>query len=294
VEARSLCVRRPEVDGYPRFARKTAEKPRTSFESATVVIRKITMKDQIIGTTLPVLEINLENGESIVAVSGELSWMTQSIQLETTAGLGGGGLGGLFKRVAGGGSLFMTRYTAQGAPGMVAFATKMPGQILPVGIAPGSDYFIHRHGFVCGTEGVNVGVGFQQSLGAGIFGGNGFLLQRLSGAGQAWIELDGEVIPYTLQAGETLRVHPGHVGMFDATVNFEITRIRGIKNMLFGGDGIFLAALTGPGRVWLQSLPISNLAHALGPYLGGGDAGSNIASGAAGGVVGSLLRDLVE
>jgi uncharacterized protein (TIGR00266 family) len=253
------------------------------------------MKDQIIGTTLPVLEVQLENGESVVAVSGELSWMTQSIQLETTTGMGGGGggLGSLFKRVAGGGSLFMTRYTAQGSPGMVAFATKMPGHILPVGVAPGSDYFIHRHGFLCGTEGVTVGVGFQQSLGAGIFGGDGFLLQKLSGSGQAWIELDGEVIPYTLQAGETLRVHPGHVGMFDSTVNFGITRIQGIRNMLFGGDGIFLAALTGPGRVWLQSLPLSNLAHALAPYLGGG-AGDNAASAGAGAVVGSVLRGLME
>jgi uncharacterized protein (TIGR00266 family) len=251
------------------------------------------MKDQIIGTTLPVLEIQLENGESVVAVSGELSWMTQSIQLETTTGMGGGGLGGLFKRVAGGGSLFMTRYTAQGAPGMVAFATKMPGQILPVGLAAGSDYFIHRHGFVCGTEGVNVSVGFQQSLGAGIFGGDGFLLQKISGVGQAWIELDGEVVPYTLAPGETLRVHPGHVGMFDSTINFGITRITGIRNMLFGGDGIFLAALTGPGRVWLQSLPLSNLAHALSPYLGGGGA-ENATSAGAGAVVGSVLRGLME
>jgi uncharacterized protein (AIM24 family) len=134
---------------------------------------------------------------------------------------------------------------------------------------------------------------FQQSLGAGIFGGDGFVLQKLSGAGQAWIELSGEVVPYTLKAGETLRVHPGHVGMFDASIQFEITRIKGIRNMLFGGDGIFLAALTGPGRIWLQSLPISNLAHALSPYLGGESSG-NIASGAVGGVVGSLLRDLVE
>jgi uncharacterized protein (AIM24 family) len=221
--------------------------------------------------------------------------MTQSIDLQTTTGLGGGGgLGGLFKRAVGGGSIFMTKYTAQGAPGMVAFATKLPGHILPVEVGQGGAYMVHRHGFLCGTEGVEIGVAFQQSLGAGIFGGNGFLLQKLSGAGQAWIELDGEVIPYTLQAGETLRVHPGHVGMFDATVNFAITRIRGIRNMLFGGDGIFLAALTGPGRVWLQSLPISNLAHALGPYLPGGESGGNIASGAAGGVVGSLLRDLVE
>jgi len=252
------------------------------------------MTSNILGTTLPVLELRLDPNESVVAVSGELSWMSQSIELHTTTGLGGGGgFGGLFKRVAGGGSIFMTKYTAQGAPGLLAFATKMPGHILPVEIGQGGDYIVHRHGFLCGTEGVELGLGFQQSLGAGIFGGNGFLLQKVSGSGQAWIELDGEVIPYTLAAGETLRVHPGHVGMFDSSVRFEITRIRGIRNMIFGGDGIFLAALTGPGRIWLQSLPLSNLAHALSPYLGG-ESSTNIASGAAGGGVGSLLRDLVE
>jgi uncharacterized protein (AIM24 family) len=110
-------------------------------------------------------------------------------------------------------------------------------------------------------------VGFQQGLGAGVFGGDGFILQRLSGSAQAWVELGGEVVSYDLAAGESLRVHPGHVGMFESGVNFEITRIKGIKNMLFGGDGIFLAQLTGPGKVWLQTLTISNLAHALAPYL---------------------------
>jgi uncharacterized protein (TIGR00266 family) len=252
------------------------------------------MEHRIIGTTLPVLEFQLAPGESIVAVSGELSWMSQSIDLQTTTGMGsGGGLGGLFKRVVGGGSLFMTRYTAQGAPGLLAFATKMPGHIMPVELGAGGDYMVHRHGFLCGTEGIQVSVGFQQSLGAGIFGGDGFLLQKISGAGQAWVELDGEVVPYTLEAGETLRVHPGHVGMFDSSVNFGITRIQGIRNMLFGGDGIFLAALTGPGRVWLQSLPLSNLAHALSPYLGGGVT-QNAESAGGGAVVGSLLRGFLE
>jgi len=225
------------------------------------------MEHRILGTTLPVLEIQLAAGESVEAVAGELSWMSQSIQLSSSTGSGGGGLGSLFKRVVAGGSLFMTKYTAQGAPGMVAFATKMPGHILPVDVAPGAEYLVHRHGFLCGTDGIQLGAGFQQSLGAGIFGGDGFILQKVTGSGQAWIELDGEVIPYTLAAGETLRVHPGHVGMLDAGVRFEITRIAGIKNMLFGGDGIFLAALTGPGRIWLQSLPLANLAHALIPYL---------------------------
>jgi uncharacterized protein (TIGR00266 family) len=251
------------------------------------------MEHRIIGTTLPVLELQMAAGESVVAVSGELSWMSQSIVLQTTSGLSGGGIGSFFKRVAGGGSIFMTQYTAQGAPGLLAFATKMPGHILPVELGQGGDYMIHRHGFLCGTEGVQLSMGFQQSLGAGIFGGDGFLLQRITGSGQAWVELDGEVIPYTLAAGETLRVHPGHVGMFDASVNFGITRIQGIRNMLFGGDGIFLAQLTGPGRIWLQSLPLSNLAHALSPYLGGGatETAEDVGAGA---VVGSVLRGLLS
>ncbi len=251
------------------------------------------MEHRIIGTTLPVLELQMAAGESVVAVSGELSWMSQSIVLQTTSGLSSGGIGGLFKRVVGGGSIFMTQYTAQGAPGLLAFATKMPGHILPIELGQGGDYLVHRHGFLCGTEGVQLSMGFQQSLGAGIFGGDGFLLQRITGNGQAWVELDGEVIPYTLAAGETLRVHPGHVGMFDASVTFGITRIQGIRNMLFGGDGIFLAALTGPGRIWLQSLPLSNLAHALRPYLGGGTT-ETVEDVGAGAVVGSIVRGLLS
>ena len=252
------------------------------------------MQSRIVGTTMPVLEFLLQPNDAVISEAGELSWMSSSINMTThTQMMGGGGFFGALKRVAGGGSLFMTEYRAWGAPGEVAFATRVPGRILPVEVQPGYEYYIHRHGFLCATEQIQLSVGFQQSLGAGIFGGDGFLLQRVTGAGQAWIELDGEVIPYTLAAGETLRVHPGHIGMFDAGVNFAITRIKGIRNMLFGGDGIFLAELTGPGRVWLQSLPLSNLAHALSPYLGGG-ATENAESAGAGAVVGSVLRGFLD
>ncbi len=252
------------------------------------------MNHRIIGSTLPVLEVQLQAGESVEAVSGELSWMSASIDMHTTTSLGGGGgFFGMIKRVAGGGSLFMTEYTAQGAPGFVAFATRVPGHILPVDVSAGRTYMIHRHGFLCATPGVELSVGFQQSLGAGIFGGDGFLLQKLAGTCQAFIELDGEVVPYDLGPGETLRVHPGHVGMFEAGVNFGITRIQGIRNMLFGGDGIFLASLTGPGRVWLQSLPLSNLAHALQPYLGS-SAGETAVDSGTGAVIGSVLRGLTQ
>lgn len=241
------------------------------------------MDHRILGTTLPVLEITLQPGERVMSEAGELSWMTSAIELHTsTQKAGGGGLFGALKRVAGGGTLFMTEYTANGAAGTVAFATKVPGAILPVAVDAGRDYLIHRHGFLCGTPDVSLSLGFQRSLGAGIFGGDGFVLQKVTGRGQAWIELDGEVVEYELKPGETLRVHPGHVGMFEARVSFDITMLRGIKNVLFGGDGLFLAALTGPGHVWLQSLPLPNLAHALAPYL------PRMENAAEGGIVGGI------
>src|ERR1700759_156803 len=192
------------------------------------------MQHQIIGSTMPVLEVQLAPEESVIAVSGELSWMTSSVELTTTTQFGGGGgLFGTLKRVAGGGSLFLTEYRARGPAGKVAFATKLPGHIVPVDVTQGKSYMLHRHGFVCASPGVELSVGFQQSLGAGIFGGDGFLLQKLAGNCHAFIELGGEIVNYDLKPGETLRVHPGHVGMFESTVNFGISRIPGIKNMLF-------------------------------------------------------------
>ena len=215
--------------------------------------------------------------------------MGASIQMTThTQMAGGGGFFGAIRRVAGGGSLFMTEYRAAGAAGEVTFATKVLGHILPVSVDNGNEYLVHRHGFLCGTPKVQIGVGYQQSLGAGVFGGDGFRLQHIGGAGTAWIELSGEVVTKDLRAGETLRVHPGHVGAFQTSVSFQIARIPGISNMIFGGDGIFLAALTGPGRVWLQSLPISKLAHALMEYLpSGGERRTE--AGVVGGIVGSIL-----
>jgi uncharacterized protein (TIGR00266 family) len=251
------------------------------------------MQSRIVGTTMPVLEVLLQPGEALISEAGELSWMTQAIAMTTHTQMGGGGgFFGALKRVAGGGTLFMTEYTAQGYPGEVAFATKVPGHILPVEIGPGHEYMIHRHGFLCAAPQVNLSVGFQQSLGAGIFGGDGFLLQKVNGYGTCWLELSGEVVIRDLQPGETLRVHPGHVGAFSGSVSFQITTVPGIKNLIFGGDGIFLAALTGPGRVWLQTLPIANLAHQLQRYMPGrGESrGRDLGTaGIVGGIVGSMF-----
>jgi uncharacterized protein (AIM24 family) len=191
----------------------------------------------------------------------------------------------------------MTEYTASRGPGLVAFASKVPGHILPVDVQPGSSLMVHRHGYLCGTTDIELTVGFQQSLGAGVFGGEGFILQKVGGTGRSWIELDGEVVSYDLRPGENLRVNPGHVGMFQDTVTFNITTVPGIRNVLFGGDGLFLASLTGPGKVWLQSMPLANLAHSLAHFLPGRTESPNrtaIGAGTAGGVLGAVLGSLTD
>ena len=223
---------------------------------------------RVLGTVMPVLQIDLQPGQQVVSPGGEMSWMTQSIQLTTsTSGAGSKGVMGALKRTVAGGGLFLTQYDAAGSPGTISFAAKLPGEIRPVAIAAGREYMVHRHGFLAGTSGVTLNIGFQQKLGAGIFGGSGFILQRVGGQGTVWIALSGELVEYHLAPGENIKVIPGHVGLFDASMRFEIEMVRGVKNLIFGADSIFFASLTGPGMVWLQTMPIANLAHAIAPYL---------------------------
>jgi uncharacterized protein (TIGR00266 family) len=264
------------------------------------------MKARISGTTLPVLEIGLEAGDKIISEPGQFSWMTPNVNLQTNAMTAGAkGILGVIGRALSGGGLFLNEYSTSGGQGMVAFAAKVPGSIMEVELSAGKSYMVHRHGFLCGTEGVELSIGFQRSLGAGIFGGEGMILQKLAGNATAWVELGGEIVTYDLAPGESLKVHPGHIGMFDSSVNFDITLIPGLKNALFGGDGLFIAQLTGPGKVWLQTLTMPNLAHALVPYLGkevgvsapgavGAVIGSRegVTGAIAGGVVGSVLGSL--
>lgn len=251
------------------------------------------MQAEIKGTTMPVLEVTLQQGEQVVSTHGELSWMTPSIQLTQHMGTGGPGGGGLMrglKRVLGGGGLFLTHYEAVSGAGMVTFAAKLPGHIMPVDIAPGQAFFVHRHGWLCGTPGITPSVGLQQTFRGGVWGGDGFILEKLEGQGRAWIELSGELVHYTLAPGQTLMVHPGHVGMFEGSVQFTITRLPGIANKAFGGDGFYLVALTGPGQIWLQSMPLSVLARGLEPYLARQDAPQTAEAGAVGGIIGDIMR----
>ncbi len=223
------------------------------------------MQSQIVGSPLSVLDITLNQGEELLVEAGRTAWMDASIQMRTTAMSHGGGLFGALKRVAGGGPWFWSTLTG---PGRVGIAATLPGAIEPIELRAGSSGILaHRAAFLAGTRGVQVGVGFQQRLGAGIFGGDGFVLQHLTGDGTAWVQLGGSFVPYDLQPGETLLVHPQHIGLFDDTVQFDITMIRGISNKLFGHEGLFLCRLQGPGRVYCQSMAVPQLAQDIEPYL---------------------------
>jgi uncharacterized protein (TIGR00266 family) len=227
------------------------------------------MQHQIIGTTMPVLEFSLAAGEAVVSETGRMSWMSPDVTMATdTAATGGGDhkMFGALKRMVGGGSLFASTYTAGAQGGLVAFGASLPGQIMPVSIAPGNGYLVHRHGFLASTPGIELTMGFQQSLGSGLFGGEGFVLQRLAGQAEAWVQLQGEIVRYDLQPGQGMLVHPAHVGMFTDGMSFSITTVKGLRNKFFGGE-FFLCSLTGPGSIWLQSLTLPGLAADLIPYL---------------------------
>jgi uncharacterized protein (TIGR00266 family) len=250
------------------------------------------MEETIHGTVMPVLELSLQPGESVISEVGEFSWMTDAIQFTTGAGggMGGKGIMGAVKRAVGGSTFLLSTYTAEGGVGSISFASKLPGHIVPVEVAPGNEFMVHRHGFMAATPGVELGLGFQQSFRGGIFGGMGFVLQKLSGSGRAWVDLSGEVLAFDLQPGQTMRVHPGHVGLFQASVQFSVQRVPGLVNRYMGDDGHHFAVMSGPGRIWLQSMPVAILAGAIAPFMPDQGKGGDVAAGAAGGLLGNLLR----
>ena len=221
------------------------------------------------GTTMPVLEVHLDPGESVVAEAGELGWYDECLELETTTvAAGGDGIWDATKRMLGGGTFFMTRYQSVSKPGVVAFPARLPGKIVQVPLGPGHSYLIQRHGFLAGLEGAELSTAFHPGhVGSAALGGFGFMLQKLEGSGHAWLELSGELSEYDLQPGQTMHVHPAHVGLVESGVSYELGLVPGLKNKLFGGDGLFLLKLTGPGKIWLQSLSLPLLADALEPYL---------------------------
>lgn len=222
------------------------------------------MRYAIAGTVLQSLEVELTQGESIFTESGGMSWMTDGIEMETNSK--GGLMSGLGRALAGE-SLFMTTYTCSTPTAMITFTPEAPGKVLPIQLAPNQMIIAQKDSFMCAQSSVKMEIHFRKKLGTGLFGGEGFILQKLTGPGIVFLEIPGEVKEYNLAAGQRLKVDPGHIAAFDPTVNYEITSVKGIKNIIFSGEGLFLAALTGPGRVWLQTMPLSNLAQALLKYI---------------------------
>ncbi len=249
------------------------------------------MQATLSGTTMQTVHVHLQPGESVYCQRQAMAWMTDDVQMSTNTG--GGILAGL-KRSVVGGSFFVTTYTAAGrGTSKVVFAPRFPGHILPFTLKAGESLLCRKESFLVAETTVTVGVAFQQHLGSAFFGGEGFIIQRVTGPGTVWLDLSGEVCVEDLHAGQTLLVHVGHVGVNTAGVDFSIQRVGGIRNLFFGGEGVFLASLTGPGRVWLQSMPILNLAEAIAHYLPEQGNGRQTESTGVGGVVGGTVGGLI-
>lgn len=222
------------------------------------------MEYQVKGTPFPALICKLNAGESIDCQKGAMSWMTPNMQMQTSAS---GGLGKLLSRAVSGESIFKNKYTAQGGAGEIAFASTVPGNIVPIEINPSKQIVAQKRSYLASTPGVEMEIFFQKKIGAGFFGGEGFIMQKFSGEGTVFVELDGSVIEYTLDAGESMILDTGYLAMMDASCSIDIQSTGGVGNALFGGEGIFNTKVTGPGRIWIQTLPLNALAGAIQPYI---------------------------
>ena len=222
------------------------------------------MKYEIKGETLPVVICYLENGEEMITERGSMSWMSPNMKMETTSN---GGIGKALGRMFAGESIFQNRYTAMGGNGMIAFASSFPGSIMDYQIAPGRELIVQKSGFLAAEAGVELSVFFQKKLGSGFFGGEGFIMQRLSGYGTAFLEFDGHVIEYGLQPGQQIVVDTGYLAAMENTCTMEIKSVPGLKNMVFCWEGVFNTVITGPGRIWLQTMPMSNVAAEIFKFM---------------------------
>ena len=216
------------------------------------------------GGNLPVVICTLEDGQSMITESGSMSWMSPNMKMETTSN---GGLGKAFGRMFAGERRFQNRYTAENGSGMIAFASSFPGCIRAFEITKGKEVIVQKSGFLASETSVELSVFFQKKFGSGLFGGEGFIMQKLSGQGMAFLEFDGHVVEYTLQKDQSIVIDTGYLAAMDATCSMEIQSVPGVKNMLFGGEGLFNTLVNGPGRVYLQTMPISNIAGVIRPFL---------------------------
>ncbi len=220
---------------------------------------------QVVGTIMQALMIQMNRGQALYSETGSLSWMSDGVQMNTN--LGSGGIFGALQRVVSGESLFVVNFTTDRDQQLVTFSSDFPGKIIPVHLTQGQAMIAQKDTLLVAEKSVNMTIALQRKLGAGLFGGEGFILQKFDGPGTFFAALDGEIVEYTLAAGQRLLVDTGHVAMFEPSVAYDIQVVKGIKNILFGGEGLFFVSLTGPGRIWLQTMPISKLAGAIRQYL---------------------------
>ncbi len=216
------------------------------------------MRYEIKGEPMPVALVYLEGGESVMCQKGAMSWMTPNMKMAT----GTGGIGKAFSKMFSGESMFQNTYTSEGGPGMIAFASSVPGSIIPFDIGQG-DMIVQKGGYLASEPSVEFSVAFQKKLGAGFFGGEGFIMQRLHGKGIALVEIDGYVVEYDLQAGQQMLIDTGYLAAMTGTCSMDIQTVKGVGNVLFGGEGLFNTVVTGPGKIYLQTMPISQLAGAV-------------------------------
>ena len=222
------------------------------------------MKYQILGETLPVVICELEEGEQMITEGGAMSWMSPNMEMETTTN---GGIGKALGRAFTGEKMFQNIYTAKGGPGMIAYASSVPGSIRAFEISPGNEMIFQKGAFLASDRSVTMAVHFRKKVAAGLFGGEGFLMQKVSGTGTMFAEFDGHVVEYELKAGERIIVDTGHLAAMSATCSLDIQTVSGGMNKFFGGEGFFNTVITGPGHVWLQTMPISNLAGAIRQFI---------------------------
>ncbi len=222
------------------------------------------MQYEIEGNFMPSLKINMKAGESVYTESGGMAWMTDGIEMTTS---GRGGLGRMMGRALAGESLFLTTYSCEAKQGLIVFTVEAPGTILPIELEAGQSIIAQKDSFMVAQESVELEMHFRRKLGTGVFGGEGFILQKLTGPGMAFVEIAGELRTYDLKPGQTMKVDTGHIAMYEPTVDYDLQMVKGVSNMLFGGEGLFLATLTGPGKVWLQTMPLVNLAGAIRRYI---------------------------
>lgn len=220
------------------------------------------MRYEIKGGSFPIVVCELNSGEQMITEKGSMVWMSPNMQMETR----GGGLGKMFSKAFSGESMFQNIYTARG-DGMITFGSSFPGQIKAIAIAPGREMILQKSAFLAAEAGVELSIHFSQKLGAGLFGGEGFIMQRLSGTGTAFVEIDGTLVEYELRPGQQLVADTGNVAGFEPGVQMDIQQVPGLKNKLLGGEGLFHTVLTGPGRVWLQTMPICNVAASIRPFI---------------------------